>query len=66
MNPTRGDFALIKEIAAGGEKRYASGDVNRRPYERLEELGWVNGIITNISDVEYCLTPAGVEAAKMT
>jgi hypothetical protein len=33
--------------------------VNRKEFERLEEIGWIKGISVNISDVEYYLTPAG-------
>jgi hypothetical protein len=33
--------------------------MNRRKFERLEEIGWIKGLAVNMSDVEYNLTASG-------
>ncbi len=57
--PTEGDSLVLVSMQFANGKYYTSGNINRRKYERLEEIGWVKGIGTNISDVEYHLTETG-------
>jgi hypothetical protein len=57
--PTEADSRVLTSMRFADGKCYTSGNINRRKYERLEEIGWVNGIATNISDVEYHLTETG-------
>ena len=56
------DFKLIREIVAAGGSKYTSGNVDRRRYQRLVDLGWLNE--TNISDVHYQGTERGRAAAS--
>jgi hypothetical protein len=59
--PTATDRQVLAAIPFDDRKRfYTAGNVNRRKYERLEDIGWVKGTCTNLSDVEYQLTLAGL------
>jgi len=58
------DFKLIREIVAAGGSKYTSGNVDRRRYQRLVDLGWLNAFSTNISDVHYQVTERGRAAAS--
>ena len=40
-------------------KCYTAGNMNRHKYERLDDIGRIKGIATNISNVEYYLTETG-------
>jgi hypothetical protein len=58
--PTTTDCQVLEQISFDDDGCfYTAGNVNRRKYERLEDIGWVKGTCTNISDVEYQLTLAG-------
>jgi hypothetical protein len=59
MMPTVNDRQIFSELPFKGGKMYTAGNVDRRKYDRLTDLGWVEGVSTNISDVEYHLTLAG-------
>jgi hypothetical protein len=59
MMPTFNDRQIFSELPFNNGKLYTSGNVDRRKYDRLTDLGWVEGVSTNISDVEYHLTVAG-------
>lgn len=59
VTPTVSDRQVFSELNFDDGRLYTSGNVNRRKYDRLENIGWVKGISTNISDVEYELTLAG-------
>jgi len=59
MMPSEADSQVLSSMQFINDKYYTAGNVNRRKYERLEEIGWVKGIGTNISDVEYHLTESG-------
>ncbi|GLR87755.1 hypothetical protein [Bradyrhizobium iriomotense] len=67
VTPTTTDRQVFKEIPFDDNGRfYTAGNVNRRKYERLEDIGWVKGTCTNLSDIEYELTLAGrVERALL-
>lgn len=57
--PIEADCRVLSSMQFSGGKFYTSGNINRRKYERLEEIGWVKGLATNMSDVEYRLTVDG-------
>ena len=59
MLPTEADSQTLVSMQFTNGKYYTAGNINRRKYRRLEEIGWVKGIGTNISDVEYHLTQTG-------
>ena len=59
MMPTANDRQIFAELPFNDGKLYTAGNVDRRKYNRLTDLGWVEGVSTNISDVEYHLTLAG-------
>jgi hypothetical protein len=59
MMPTVNDRQIFSELPFNDGKLYTAGNVDRRKYDRLTDLGWVEGVSTNISDVEYHLTVAG-------
>src|SRR4029077_14882115 len=47
------DLKLIRQIVAGGGRKYTAGNIDRRRYDRLVDLGWLIPFKANISDVEY-------------
>jgi hypothetical protein len=57
--PTESDAQVLLSIPFNDGKYYTSGNMNRRKFDRLESIGWIKGIATNLSDVEYYLTDAG-------
>jgi len=66
MMPTKDDSQVLSSMQFINDKFYTAGNVNWRKYQRLEEIGWVKGIGTNISDVEYYLTAAGKAQLALT
>ena len=46
------DLKLIRQIIADGGRKYTAGNIDRRKYDRLVDLGWLTSSATNISDVE--------------
>lgn len=61
MMPTVTDRRIFSELPFDdGGRLYTAGNVDRRKYDRMADLGWVEGVSTNISDVEYRLTTAGL------
>ncbi|MCP1762078.1 TenA/THI-4 family protein [Bradyrhizobium japonicum] len=64
MQATDQDRALIKRIqleAAG--RLHTEGAVDRRPFQRLEELGWLVGASLNLNEVLYTITELGAKEA---
>jgi hypothetical protein len=60
MMPTMSDRQIFSELPFNdGGRLYTAGNVDRRKYDRLADLGWLEGASTNISDVEYHLTTTG-------
>jgi hypothetical protein len=57
------DRKLICQIVAGGGRKYTAGNIDRRKYDRLVDLGWLTSSVTNISDVEYDVTEKGQAAS---
>ena len=66
MMPTEVDSMVLISMQFTNGRYYTAGNVNRRKYERLEEIGWIKGISTNISDVEYYLTETGRAQLALT
>jgi hypothetical protein len=58
--PTGADSQVLSSMQFVDGKCYTAGNINRRKYYRLEDIGWIKGISTNISDVEYYLTDTGM------
>jgi hypothetical protein len=64
--PTEADRRLFASMKFTSDRFCSSGNVNRSKYERLEEIGWIVGTATNMSDVEYRLTATGkTQLARM-
>lgn len=59
LTPAAADSRVLSSMKFTNGKCYTSGNVDRRKYERLEEIGWIKGLSTNLSDVEYYLTGTG-------
>jgi hypothetical protein len=59
MVATQTDCQVLQGMTFKNGRCLTLGNINRRKFERLEEIGWIKGISVNISDVEYYLTPAG-------
>ena len=59
------DLKLIRQIVAGGGRKYTAGNIDRSRYDRLVDLGWLIPFKTNISDVEYQVTEKGRAAAAI-
>jgi hypothetical protein len=57
------DLKLIRQIIAGGGRKYTAGNIDRRKYDRLVNLDWLTSSATNVSDVEYQVTEKGRAAA---
>jgi hypothetical protein len=66
ITPTEVDSQVLNSMQFANRRCYTAGAINRREYERLEDIGWVKGISTNMSDVEYHLTEAGVAQLALT
>jgi hypothetical protein len=58
------DLKLIRQIIADGGRKYTAGNIDRRKYDRLVDLGWLTSAATNISDVAYLATEKGRAAAR--
>ena len=50
------DLKLIRQIVAGGGRKYTAGNIDRSRYDRLVDMGWLIPFKTNISDVECQVT----------
>lgn len=59
MAATQTDRQVLQGLTFNNDRYLTQGNMNRRKFERLEEIGWIKGISVNISDVEYYLTAAG-------
>jgi hypothetical protein len=59
------DLKLIRQIVAGGGRKYTAGNIDRSRYDRLVDMGWLIPFKINISDVEYQVTDEGRAAAAI-
>ena len=59
------DLKLIRKIVDQGGSKYTGGNIDRRKYERLVDLGWLKAATTNVSDVLYEVTESGKAAAEI-
>jgi hypothetical protein len=65
VEPTETDRKVLMGMIFQRGIFLTQGNVNRRKYERLEDIGWVKGIAVGLSDVEYHITAAGKEARQI-
>jgi hypothetical protein len=63
MTTDSDDLRLLRKIIEQGGRKYTAGNINRRKYERLVELGWLTATTSNISDVLYEVTDQGRQEA---
>jgi hypothetical protein len=63
MTGVEEELKLIRQIVAGGGRKYTAGNIGRSRYDRLVDLGWLIPFKINISDVEYQVTDEGRAAA---
>ena len=66
LTPAAADSRVLSSMKFTNGKCYTSGNMDRRKYERLEEIGWIKGLSTNPSDVEYYLTDTGHAQLALT
>jgi hypothetical protein len=66
MIPAEADSQVLNSMQFTNGKCYTAGNMNRRKYQRIEDIGWIKGISTNVSDVEYYLTEAGKAQLALT
>jgi hypothetical protein len=64
--PTDVDSQVLNSMKFTNGKCSTVGNVNQRKYQRLEDIGWIKGISTNISEVEYYLTETGRTQLALT
>jgi hypothetical protein len=57
------DHKLLRKLIEQGGRKYTAGNIDRRKYERLVELGWLTATKPNISDVLYEVTDQGRQEA---
>jgi hypothetical protein len=60
MVPTGTDRQVLASMQFNRGRFDTAVNMNCRKYQRLEDIGWVKGISTNASNVEYHLTAAGL------
>jgi len=53
------DRKLLRKLIEEGGSKYTAGNIDRRKYQRLVELGWLTAISPNIGDVLYAVTVKG-------
>jgi hypothetical protein len=58
------DHKLLRKLVEQGGRKYTAGNIDRRKYERLVELGWLTATALNISDVLYEVTDQGRQEAN--
>ncbi len=66
LTPVAVDSRVLSSMKFTNGKCYTAGNMDRRKYERLEEIGWIKGLSTNLSDVEYYLTNTGQAQLALT
>ena len=59
-----GDRELLRKLIAQGGRKYTAGNIDRRKYARLVELGWLTATSPNLSDVVYEVTDKGRQDAS--
>jgi len=55
---------LLRKLIEQGGSKYTAGDIDRRRYQRLVELGWLTATSPNIRDVLYEVTVKGRQDAS--
>jgi hypothetical protein len=64
MTANPDDLRLLCKIIEQGGSKYTAGNIDRRKYQRLVELGWLTATSPNIRDVLYEVTVKGREDAR--
>jgi hypothetical protein len=62
--PTRTDRQVLMSMNFRNGEHYTAGNMNRRKFERLEDIGWLKHYCPNVSDVVYTITEAGKKARR--
>lgn len=65
LTPTETDRKVLMSMKFERGVFLTRGNMNRRKYERLEELGWVKHFSVNLNDVEYHITEEGRKARQI-
>lgn len=65
LEPTETDRKVLMSMKFERGTFLTRGNMNRRKFERLEELGWIKGVSVNLSDVAYQITEKGKEARQI-
>jgi hypothetical protein len=63
VEATEGDLQLLKRIYDGGQSLHVEGNIDQRPYRRLEDLGWLTSRLLSMQDVAYKMTNDGLKRA---
>jgi hypothetical protein len=63
--PTETDRSVLMSMRFEKGRYLTRGAMNRRKYERLEDIGWIKGLGVNLSDVEYYITKEGKTARQI-
>jgi hypothetical protein len=58
------DRKLLRKLIEEGGGKYTAGNIDRRKYQRLVELGWLAATSPNASDVFYQVTVKGRQVAN--
>ena len=64
MTANPDDLRLLCKIIEQGGSKYTAGNIDRRKYQRLVELGWLTATSPNISGVLYEVTIKGRDDAR--
>jgi hypothetical protein len=65
VTPTETDRKVLMSMKFDRGVFLTRGNMNRRKFERLKELGWVKHMSINLSDVEYHITEEGRKARQI-
>ncbi|MCK1354206.1 hypothetical protein IVB56_24890 [Bradyrhizobium sp. CW7] len=65
LTPTETDRKVLMSMKFDRGIFLTRGNVNRRKFERLEELGWVKHVSVSLSDVAYHITEKGRKARQI-
>ncbi|HEX7881830.1 MAG TPA: hypothetical protein VF499_03735 [Afipia sp.] len=62
MEPAEADRELLAKIIESGGSVRLEGNVDHRPYMRLQNFGWLSSQNHNLQETVYSVTPAGAAA----
>ncbi|MET4233354.1 hypothetical protein ABIA85_006647 [Bradyrhizobium sp. LA6.10] len=64
MTPTVDDYKLLQKLNDVGGSIHLEGNVDHRPYMRLEQLAWATSRNLNMQEAVYTITAAGTLALR--